>query len=451
MEEQPLPVSALPAMMYDADGTIPPWAGQEKGEPFDVREFLESRAAPADNAAPLYFAALAEVSADMRAGPNAPAWWPWKGPTPTRVRELMVKIDDLAQPDKLRANAFPPAEIENVLGMARRALEKLDQAQQKPRCVFVSGTNIDSFLPYAQASRAFARLAMIQLYHARLKGDFDQAELVIRRTLRLARDLRPRGFIVTQLVSFALERLVLSAMGDFTLTQEGLGTRECDRLLALLAEHRRDPLSLVEEALRMEYIMVRNTLEDLRTGRRSAEEFARQHGTEAAKYADLAAEIHHTDWEREVNVCNRFFAGALAAARHPIHEVLATEPRADEADRIRAKGGVVTAELFPPIETFFPGVARHEALVAGTQCLVAVRRYVLVHGEPPPDLAEATRDAGLSCVPTDPFSGQPMRYKVVNGKPVVYSVGQNLTDDGGTAESFDTRPPSGDILYEMGE
>jgi hypothetical protein len=366
------------------------------------------------------------------------------------VRELSGKIDELAQPDKLRANAFTPAEIENVLALARAVFEKLDQAQQEPRCVFITGTNIDSLLPYVQASRAFARLAMIQLYHARVKGDFGEAEQALRRPLRLARDLRPRGGMVIQLVSFAIERIALSAVSEFTLTQEGLDAQACDRLLALLTEHQRDPLSIVEEAFRMEYIVARNAIDDLQTARRSVEEFTPLwQGTDVG-CPDWATQLYHADWENEISVCNRFFSGVLAGAGRPMCEVLARKLDAADVAKVKAKGGVLTAELMGKVESFFAGIARNEALLAGTQCLVAVRRYVLVHGQPPVDLENAAREAGLSAVPTDPFSGQPMRYKVVNGKPVVYSVGQDLKDDGGTPETFNTQPPSGDIVYEIG-
>ncbi len=48
-------------MLPDATTDIPSWAGKDKDEPFDVKKFLESRAAPPDNAAPLYFEAMAEI------------------------------------------------------------------------------------------------------------------------------------------------------------------------------------------------------------------------------------------------------------------------------------------------------------------------------------------------------------------------------------------------------
>ena len=48
--------------------------------------------------------------------------------------------------------------------------------------------------------------------------------------------------------------MVLTGIADFTLGQQGLTAKDCDRLLALLAEHEREAVSLADEGLRMEYI-----------------------------------------------------------------------------------------------------------------------------------------------------------------------------------------------------
>lgn len=60
-------------------------------------------------------------------------------------------------------------------------------------------------------------------------------------------------------------------------------------------------------------------------------------------------------------------------------------------------------------------------------------------------------------VPLDQFTGKPLLYKVVDGRPVVYSVGADLDDDGGqppgpgyapmsVAGSDDEQPPDGDWI-----
>ena len=54
----------------------------------------------------------------------------------------------------------------------------------------------------------------------------------------------------------------------------------------------------------------------------------------------------------------------------------------------------------------------------------------------------------MKAVPTDPYDGRPMRMAVVEGQPVVYSIGKDGRDDGGLKDSkFETQP--GDILFRL--
>jgi hypothetical protein len=79
-------------------------------------------------------------------------------------------------------------------------------------------------------------------------------------------------------------------------------------------------------------------------------------------------------------------------------------------------------------------VASHDgatdaAVVAGTKCLVALKRWQVTNRQAPTDLAAVCGAAGLPAVPTDPFSGALMRMTLVNGEPVVYSIGSDGVDD----------------------
>jgi len=109
----------LPQMLPDADPGIPAWAGQQADEPFDVRKYLESRVAPPDNAASLYFAALAEVSTDMYRYPPVPGW-PWDADkVPPQVKAVAGSRVQEAGVEQLRAGAVPLVEIERFLADAQ--------------------------------------------------------------------------------------------------------------------------------------------------------------------------------------------------------------------------------------------------------------------------------------------------------------------------------------------
>ena len=56
----------------------------------------------------------------------------------------------------------------------------------------------------------------------------------------------------------------------------------------------------------------------------------------------------------------------------------------------------------------------------------------------------------LPAVPLDRFDGKPLKYKLVDGRPLLYSVGQNRTDDNGTPPSGPAKgdeAPDGDLRF----
>ena len=70
-----------------------------------------------------------------------------------------------------------------------------------------------------------------------------------------------------------------------------------------------------------------------------------------------------------------------------------------------------------------------DAEIAATRILLALKAYKLEKGKLPPTLVELVPEY-LDSVPLDDYDGQPMRYNAA--KKVVYSVGKNLKDDGGS-------------------
>jgi hypothetical protein len=65
-----------------------------------------------------------------------------------------------------------------------------------------------------------------------------------------------------------------------------------------------------------------------------------------------------------------------------------------------------------------------------TLVVIALELFHRRHGRWPEALTELCPDL-LPEVPLDRFDGKPLRYRLVDGQPVVYSVGRNRVDDGG--------------------
>jgi hypothetical protein len=90
--------------------------------------------------------------------------------------------------------------------------------------------------------------------------------------------------------------------------------------------------------------------------------------------------------------------------------------------------------------------SKGDTQLQATRTILALRAYQLTNGKLPSDL-KALVPEFLDAVPMDDFDGQPLRYSP--DRKIVYSVGQNLKDDGGN----DSRPgPSNrplDFVYKF--
>jgi hypothetical protein len=107
-----------------------------------------------------------------------------------------------------------------------------------------------------------------------------------------------------------------------------------------------------------------------------------------------------------------------------------------------------------------PGNTYHERAVWDEQIVtrmrvasvaLAVERWRLAHEGRLPDSLAQLVPGFLPAIPTDPFDGQPLRYRKLVRGYVVYSVGPNFTDDGGLEKPANaTESTPYDITFTVG-
>lgn len=85
--------------------------------------------------------------------------------------------------------------------------------------------------------------------------------------------------------------------------------------------------------------------------------------------------------------------------------------------------------LIPALDRVFSTKCREESLIHATRLVVACNRFEREKKHWPESLQDLVPEF-LEAVPMDPFDGEPFRYSAEKG--IVYSVGQNLTDEGGS-------------------
>ena len=90
-----------------------------------------------------------------------------------------------------------------------------------------------------------------------------------------------------------------------------------------------------------------------------------------------------------------------------------------------------TRMLLPDLARARDSSLSHLARVRCTAAGLAVLKYRQEHGTWPESLARIA--PGMTVLPKDPFDGMPLRYHVTENGFVVYSIGKDRKDDGGSA------------------
>jgi hypothetical protein len=94
------------------------------------------------------------------------------------------------------------------------------------------------------------------------------------------------------------------------------------------------------------------------------------------------------------------------------------------------RGGLLTRLLWPALGRMLELETRCTAEALLAQTALAVERYRLAEGHLPESLEDLV-PAYMEAVPKDPFDGRRLRYFTPENGFVVYSVGDDLTDNGG--------------------
>ena len=118
-------------------------------------------------------------------------------------------------------------------------------------------------LPHVQVARQVTRIAVLRVQRAIQRGDVDAAILDVETVLRLARDLQPRGVMISQMVPAAITQVVGYSMIATILSSPKLHSKHCDSLLKVVVAHDKMSTDGYAEGLRGQYITVRTTLRDV--------------------------------------------------------------------------------------------------------------------------------------------------------------------------------------------
>lgn len=459
------PVRAYPSIP-GAVSSPPAWLG--KDVPFDVAAYFDAPP-PAQNAAPLYLDALFEFSGDLAgcfpSGPETEA-------RAKAARERAQRLRPLTEAFTRDPSSVDRAALKAVLPSYQTGFQKLGQAQQRSRCVFESGLGVTSVMPHAQATREVVWVVCLRTLASLDRGDIDGAIANVTGALRMARDLQRRGGSIPQLVYAAEVRLLTKSAVTPILSHPKLTAAQCDRLIKAFTEHEARALDGYSEALKAKYVVLRTTLHDV-SGRpgdrdRTAADKAKadtlaileqlvQDPQQKARVQTIKAELPNATSQQYADAVaagNTYYRNLLAAAKLPYAEKQARVQSVSSLPETKAGAPLEltrvlqTAEA-PELRELILTLTRAEASERGVEAMAAVRRWQVAHKALPKDLAAACKEAGLKAVPVDPFAAsQTIKFVVLNGQPLVYSIGKDGKDDGGKVDSKNESQP-GDFTLRL--
>jgi hypothetical protein len=140
--------------------------------------------------------------------------------------------------------------------------------------------------------------------------------------------------------------------------------------------------------------------------------------------------------------------GYIKSAQLPPHQRLEADKAIDTRLQSTSKVHILLHVIMPPLSRITSIELRTIANLRNARTALAIQRFRLATGRLPDALIDLV-PAYLDAVPTDPFDGKDLRYEKLGVGFVVYSVGQDLRDDGGTEKPprRTKESPSWDVTF----
>jgi hypothetical protein len=440
--------------------------------PVDVAAFLDEP--PRDqNAAPLYLDAFLEFD-EVMASCFSPDEGARRAPIALQRRERIKQFDQAWRADP---SSVDRAALDALLEDCEVGFLKLKQAQRRLRCVFRTGLGLEAQFPHNGAVRQVARAVMLRAHRGLERGEIDRAIDDLEGLLRLARDLQPRGPLISQRISIDLEVAAGNEILLTVLRDPRLRIEQADRLLAILREHSLEAPDPFVEGYRAEYIGIGQTIHDYvdrlvreeKLGGSRARNVLRSLLTSSPSLPiESIPEAMNNYKELEVAVdaqlsktTPREFAKSSYRAYDEFHRAILGLGKLPLLERMEAAQKLPTKMLAdrhplllflaPDGGDFLKASGRGQAIRGIMQCLVALRRWELAGQGEPTDLEKVVQAAGMEKVPIDPFrlDGGPLRMAFIDEAPVVYSIGLDGVDDGGALDAKLGNKPRGGYLFRL--
>ena len=378
------------------------------------------------NAALVYAQAFAKYDDDWM--DDEPEGASDKGGSETATIELQI-VEEGEMPE----GAWSPALLvraDKCLKANAKALKLLHQAAAMSECRFPVDLSdiLDLDTPHHADLRKGARLLQLHALVSMERGDFDGAASLVGDMFCLGRSLRGEPLMTSQYVLFALTSMsknTLRRMFDKDTPNEDALCSLQNQIAEILKSEDSMAASLASE--RCMGVFFLSSLR-MQPGR-----FGWVHFLVGTSAGDR---VNYLDGMGQ----------AISVASEPYSVRIQALPKLKEAESTLLKMRQASI-LIPSLTAYVLLGARDCARLHLALAAIAAERYRLKHGSLPESL-DALVPNFLEAIPMDPFDGKPVRYKRLEKGYCLYSIGENLVDDGGKGRPKKNERPL-DIVFEI--
>ncbi len=337
---------------------------------------------------------------------------------------------------------YASAELSEFLAQHAGELAVIRQAAALPECRFerdYGRLSFEAAVPEQLRFRHAAQLLDIDARHKAATGDMGGAMENINAIFSVARHAASEPFLISTLSSFAIERLGIQA---FETVQKSAPIAEEDLSILDLDEsvsHRR----LAARSFQMEEAAGLSLFCTLESGPFVPMYFEQTELEGIAEASGITSMYRVFHLAEDLASYRAQFRVIHMASAKPYY--LTRNQWTDVRGSSKSEGvGALTSLILPDpakiVERVQWAEAMHRVAVLG----IAVCRYQAIHGRLPAALTDLTPNF-VQILPSDPFDGEPMRFKLTDQGCVIYSIGPDLMDnDGGPHDKSDR---SGDIRF----
>lgn len=345
-------------------------------------------------------------------------WWP-------EAKTANI-AENVALVDLVKNTNWNTALATKVIANNREALQLLDEAMKRPTVQVPEYQRATDVLPYLSGWRKLAEIAAIRAnaeFHA---GHEAEAFRQVMNLIRLGRQLQASGGAqIHYLAGSAVKGVGIWRMRDWA-TRTRLTPPQLAGIIRELGQVPTDGEPLAE-SLKVEYQVMMTTLLDIRSGRLVVNEDGTLKRYVPIKFLPV---YNH-------GKTRRLFSNATRQLLQCVNVPFCQAKRPDFEKRPGPLklilGGNVAGEMsywlhMPAVDLMIAKRCQEDVDLQTTRLLLAMRSYQLKHARLPASL-DALAPEFISSVPLDAFNGESLLY---SPEPrVIYSVGENLRDDGG--------------------